>query len=74
MKYKFIHKCYQLTLHYTTKFKADVDVNSSFCKALSETLLHLLWICSHTRIFWKDLTGFIIANKCNDEWMRIKSV
>lgn len=59
VSYKIIHKYYPAN-HYMQKFKKDININCSFCNLHPETVVHLFWLCSHTKKLWADLSKFII--------------
>uniref|UniRef100_A0A8C5H190 Reverse transcriptase zinc-binding domain-containing protein n=1 Tax=Gouania willdenowi TaxID=441366 RepID=A0A8C5H190_GOUWI len=65
VSFKILHKYYPAN-HFMTKFKRDIDVNCCFCGTHPESVQHLFWSCSHSRIFWKDFSQFIIVHLYKD--------
>lgn len=58
ISFKMLHRFYP-TNHYLQKLKKDIDVNCSFCGDQRETLVHLFWMCPHTRLLWSKLSKYI---------------
>ena len=46
-----------------SKFNRDQNHLCTFCGVHSETILHLLWECSKTKLFWRNLET-VINNRC----------
>ena len=45
------------------KINRDQNHLCTFCGVHSETILHLLWECSKTKLFWRNLET-VINNRC----------
>ena len=60
----FQHKVLNFILHTNTKlYKIGYNTNDkcSFCKSEPETLLHLLFNCAYSKLFWKDFEFYFYS-------------
>ena len=57
-QYRILH--YTLTTNRSvSKFKYDQNHLCSFCQSYSETIIHLMWECKKTNLFWTELSQII---------------
>lgn len=73
VSYKIIHKYYPAN-NYMLKFKKDINTNCSFCGSQPETVIHLFWLCPHTKELWADLSRFTIDYLTKDFVLHWKNV
>ena len=60
-QYKFVNDLLS-NRYWLKKWKEADSATRCYCKAHDENIIHMVWICSHTKQFWKDFTDFCSRN------------
>ena len=61
----FLHRSYYMNPRIAT-FNPEVSEECTFCKKVSETILHLFWECSYAKALWLKVTTFVFENISDD--------
>lgn len=58
VSYKIVHRIYpaKKTLE---RFKIDIEYSCTFCGNYDETICHLFYDCTYSKIFWRDVENYI---------------